>query len=664
MREIGKLLVANRGEIARRIFRSCRELGLPSVAVFSEPDRGEPFVREADEAVPLGGAAPSETYLDGAALVAAARCTGADAVHPGYGFLAESPAFARRCGDAGLLFVGPSPEVIAAMGSKTLAKTRMEKAGVPVVPSAPVSEEDRAGVLEAAATLGYPLLVKASAGGGGKGMRVVRAPEELSSAIASAQREALAAFGDDAVFLERYLEAPRHVEIQIFGDSHGRVVHLHERECSIQRRYQKIIEESPSLALDAALRAEMSAAAVAVGEALGYEGARTVEFLLDEERFFFLEVNTRLQVEHPVTESITGLDLVQLQLEVAQGAPLPRQEELPAPRGHAIEARLYAEDPCNDFLPSTGTVHRFEPAVSPKVRMDSGIESGSTVGIHYDPLLAKLVAHAPTRSAAAGRLSAALAGLRVHGLRTNRDLLVRILRHPEFLAGKTDTHFLARHPAAVLGAPLADADADRVHAAAAALAHQARRRSAAGVLASLPSGWRNNPTAFQESEYEAPSGRLRVGYRFTRTGLQLRVGEGEASPARLASDGADAVDLEWEGVRRRYAVHREGPIHYVDSALGASVLREVDRFPDGVDERDASSLVAPMPGVVREVRVAVGDRVEVGQVLLILEAMKMEHEVTADSGGRIVELRAREGEQVEAGRVLAVIEENSGTVRA
>jgi acetyl/propionyl-CoA carboxylase alpha subunit len=656
---IQRLLVANRGEIARRVFRTCRELGVRSIAVFSEPDRGEPFVREADEAVPLGGASPAESYLRIDALVAASLRTRADAVHPGYGFLAESAEFARRCVEAGLVFVGPSAEVIASMGSKIEAKRRMEKAGVPVVPSALLPEEGSAA--EAAGALGYPLLVKASAGGGGKGMRVVRAPSELEGALAGARREAEAAFGDGTLFLERYLEATRHVEIQIFGDQSGRVVHLYERECSIQRRHQKILEESPSVALDEGLRAAMGAAAVSAGEALGYVGAGTVEFLLDAEgAFYFLEVNTRLQVEHPVTERVTGLDLVALQLEVAEGRRLPAQEELPAPRGHAIEVRLYAEDPQHGFLPSTGTIHRFEVPLDEGVRVDAGVETGSEVGIHYDPLIAKLTAHASTRDAAARRLASTLERSRVHGPRTNRDLLVRILRHPDFLEGRTDTHFLERHDPAELGRPLADAEAESVHAVVATLAAQAQRRAAARTLGSLPSGWRNNPSALQQASYEGSNGQLEIGYRVEGGTGTVVVGSKEPCTLRVGRCTRERVDLEWEGVQRSYDVHRVGDQHFVDSGLGATVLRELERFPLAEASVDPGSLTAPMPGVVRVVRVQEGEAVREGDVLLVLEAMKMEHEVLAGAAGRVTQLLAREGDQVDADQVLVVIEEDEG----
>ncbi|MEU7815377.1 biotin carboxylase N-terminal domain-containing protein, partial [Pseudonocardia sp. NPDC049154] len=447
---IQKLLVANRGEIAARVMRTAHALGIATVAVYSDPDADAPFVRLADEAVRLPGAAPSATYLRGDLVIEAARATGADAVHPGYGFLSENAGFARDCAAAGLTFVGPSPEAIASMGSKLEAKALMDKAGVPVLPGATVQEDTDLNAV--AAEIGFPVLVKAAFGGGGRGMRVVHDPAELADAVAGARREAASAFGDGTVFLERFVVDPRHVEVQIVGDTHGEVVHLFERECSIQRRYQKIVEESPSPAVDDALRAELGAAAVAAGKAIGYTGAGTVEFVLDQDgRFFFLEVNTRLQVEHPVTELVTGLDLVALQLRVAEGEPLPPEVTGAVLDGHAIEVRLYAEDVPAGFLPATGTLHRFRIPDLAGLRLDTGVEDGSVVSPHYDPMLAKVVAHGRTRAEAARTLARALQRAEIHGVTTNRDLLVDILREPEFLAGRTDTGYLTRHSVLVSG---------------------------------------------------------------------------------------------------------------------------------------------------------------------------------------------------------------------
>jgi acetyl/propionyl-CoA carboxylase alpha subunit len=652
-----KVLVANRGEIARRVMRTCREMGVATVAVFSEADRDAPFVGEADEAVALGGASPGESYLQAEAILEAARRTGADAVHPGYGFLSENAGFARTCADAGLVFVGPPPEAIAAMASKIGARERMRAAGVPVLPGRSLEGLGPEAWRAAADEVGWPVLVKASAGGGGKGMRVVSTPAALPEAIASAAREALSAFGDGTLLLELWLERARHVEIQVFADIHGHVVSLFERECSVQRRHQKVLEECPSPAVDAPLREALGAAAVAAARAVGYVGAGTVEFLLAPDRsFYFLEMNTRLQVEHPVTEMVTGLDLVRLQILVAQGEALPEEAVHPTRRGHAIEARLYAEDPLHDFLPVTGTVHRFRIDPQPGLRVDSGVADGSAVSHHYDPLLAKVIAHAATRAEAAARLAAGLERMRVHGVVTNRDLLVAVLRHPELLAGHTDTGFLDRHPPASL-VPAETAETDRLHAVAAALAGAAARRARAPVLAFVPSGWRNNPSAPQGAAFEGRGGRIEVAYRFQRSALAVSV-DGRPLDVRLLQAAADAVVLEVAGVRRRLEVHQVGDVAYVDSSLGHSALREIARFPSRAAAREAAGeLVAPMPGLVVRLSARAGDEVEPGTVVAVLEAMKMEHHVRAPHAGRVAEVRVREGQTIEAGVVLAVIEE-------
>jgi propionyl-CoA carboxylase alpha chain len=659
MSPIGRVLVANRGEIARRVFSTCRRLGVATVAVYSEPDAMAAFVREADVAVALGGASPAESYLRGEAVIAAAIRAGADAVHPGYGFLSENAAFAQSVIDAGLTWIGPSPDAIAAMGSKTEARDRMQRAGVPVLPGARLDHGRVADVQTIADRLGYPLLVKASAGGGGKGMRLVRKGEELASAIEGARREAAAAFGDDAVFLERFASFARHVEIQIIGDQHGQVCSLHERDCSVQRRHQKVIEESPSPVVGPDLRSRMSAAAVAAGEELGYVGAGTVEFLLTGDgEFYFLEVNTRLQVEHPVTELVTGFDLVELQLRVAEGGRLPEEVSRAPLRGHAIEARLYAEDAANGFLPATGVLERF--VVGSGVRVDTAVTDGAQITSHYDPMIAKVIAHGSTRDEAARKLADALRRAEIHGLLTNRDFLVRVLCHDEFLRGEADTGFLDRHDPKSLARPLVPAVERRNAAAAAALAAQARHRSQARVLSSLPSGWRNNPSAPQLTTFTATDGEeLRVEYQFSRDGglFVLRVqGEDLPSPA-LHGATADDVDLEVAGVRRRYRVHaRAGGATSVNTEIGQVDLLESARFPVPDSSPDPGPLQSPLPGRVIRVLVEAGAIVKPGDPLLIVEAMKMEHEIVAPTGGAVSELRVEEGHQVETGTVVAVID--------
>jgi propionyl-CoA carboxylase alpha chain len=645
---IRRALVANRGEIARRIFRTCRLMTIETVAVYSDPDAAEPHVVEADHAINLPGSTALETYLDIDGLLAAAKQAQADAVHPGYGFLAENAEFARRVLAEGLTWIGPSPESIEVMGSKLRSKEVAESAGVPILPAADLTDLTEQDAVAAADSFGWPILVKASAGGGGKGMRIVHDPASLVEAISAARREAGSAFGDDTVFLERYLEAPRHVEIQVFGDSAGRVISLFERECSIQRRHQKIIEESPSPALDPVLRERMGGAAVRVAEAVGYVGAGTVEFLFQDGDFFFLEMNTRLQVEHPVTEMVTGLDLVQLQIEIADGALLG---DAPTISGHAIEARLYAEDPRNDFLPVIGKIHRFDIPRPPGIRVDSGVEAGSTVSVFYDPMLAKVIAHAPRREEAAATLASVLRRGLIHGPTTNRDLLVRILEHPDFVAGNIDTHFLDRNDPAELARPLADPGTEHIAAVAAALADQYLERSRAKVLATIPSGWRNRPGHLQERAYRGDHGTYVVRYALA----PVTVVEGFEG-LEIGERTSDGVGLTWAGADHRFTVGRYGEIRHVDSDSGPVRLETVPRFPGAEAAEAPGSLHAPMPGKVIRVDVAAGDEVKAGQVLLVLEAMKMEHTLRAPHDGTVIEVDPRPGDQVEAGAILLVVE--------
>jgi acyl-CoA carboxylase subunit alpha len=594
-----RLLVANRGEIARRIFRTAREMGISTVAVFTSPDSAALHVAEADLAVPI------ESYLDIAAVVEAARRSQADAVHPGYGFLSENAAFARAVHDAGLVWVGPPPAAIEAMGSKLEAKKLMAEAGVPIL-----SEVDDE----------FPLIIKASAGGGGRGMRIVRDALHLPAALESARAEAASAFGDPAVFCEPYVENGRHIEVQILADAHGTTWALGERECSLQRRHQKVVEEAPSPFATPALRARLCDAAVAAAKAVGYAGAGTVEFLVaEDERFFFLEMNTRLQVEHPVTEAVTGLDLVRLQLQIAAGVRLVGDP--PAAAGHAIEARLYAEDPARDWLPQSGVLQAFE--IPGEVRVDAGYATGSTVGVHYDPMLAKVIAHAPTRAEAAARLAAALAGARLHGLVTNRDLLVRVLRHPDFLAGQTTTAFFDAHPE--VAQPLASAEAQELSGRAAALATTARNRANATVLKGIPAGWRN-----------------------------LR---STPAPQRPVNATPERVVLDVDGVWHTFHVAHYDQTIEVDSILGAVTIKRGNALAEAPQEAEPGSLAAPMPGVVARVAVAEGDTVQTGQTLLWLEAMKMEHQLTAPVTGVVTAVHAVPGAQVVLGEVLLVIEE-------
>ncbi|MET0899994.1 MAG: biotin carboxylase N-terminal domain-containing protein [Mycobacterium sp.] len=656
-----KLLIANRGEIASRIIRTAREMDIATVAVYSDADRDAPYVLQADEAVHLPGTAPADTYLRADLVLAAATRTGADAVHPGYGFLSENATFAQACADAGVIFVGPSPAAITAMGSKIAAKEMMQAAGVPVLPGVTISadsDSDPEVLRAAAAEIGLPILVKAAFGGGGRGMRIVRDADELVDAVRSARREAASAFGDGTVFLEKFVESPRHIEVQIFGDCHGTLVHLGERECSIQRRYQKIIEEAPSTAVDETLRDELGRAAVAAGKALAYEGAGTVEFVMAPDgTFFFLEVNTRLQVEHPVTELVTGIDLVRAQLQVAAGRPLPPEMLDCTPAGHAVEVRLYAEDVAAGFVPVSGTLTTFEFPHLPGIRVDAGFTSGSTVSTFYDPMLAKVIGYGRTRDEACARVARALRETRVHGVTTNRDLLIGILREPEFRAGAIDTGYLERHDPARLMALGADVPAVAgVHAVVAALAAQAGRRSDTPVLPGLPSGWRTLPSQPQTASFTVGEENIDVRYRFEFGAVTVTVGD-QQPQVSIVSATASLVDAEIDGVRRRYRVTRDGDTHFVDSALGATTLQEVERFPDPSALAEAGSLLAPMPGAVVRIEVIEGAVVRAGTVILVLEAMKMEHTIRSPADGVVSVISVHTGQQVDSGQVLAIVQE-------
>ena len=660
---IERLLIANRGEIARRIIGTCRRLGIETVAVFSDADAGAAFVTDADLSVGIGGNTPAESYLRVDAIIEAAKRTGADAVHPGYGFLAENAPFAQAVTDAGLTFVGPRPEVIAVMGSKLEAKARMDTAGVPLLGSAELTGLFGQELVSAAEGVGYPLLIKASAGGGGRGMRIVPGPADLVEAVTGAAREATSAFGDGTIYAERYVSPSRHVEVQIFGDDSGRVVHFGERECSIQRRHQKIIEEAPSASLDEVTRADLHQAAVRAGEAIGYTNAGTVEFLLappgpdGRSEFFFLEVNTRLQVEHPVTEAVFGLDLVELQLSIAAGGRLPEQAEIGEPQGHAVEARLYAEDPTADFRPSTGVVTSFE--VPADVRLDSAIDRGSSgeVTQYYDPMIAKVIAHGPNRVVATRRLASALAATVVDGLATNRELLVRTLRHPEY-AEQGDSAFLERNDPGELGRTLLEGHDVAVAAAAAALALSARSRSTDCHTPGVASGFRNVPTKGQEVSFSLGERTIEVEYRYERGRLVTLSVDGVAlaDPVAFRADPA-VVDLAVESVRRQFDVGvRPGSVSVVGPA-GSVVLGRKPRFVEPDDVVEAGSTVATMPGTIVSVNVEAGQAVEAGQVLVVMEAMKMELAISATSSGTVASVAVAAGDTVEAGAVLVVVEE-------
>ncbi|MEV6630032.1 biotin carboxylase N-terminal domain-containing protein [Actinoplanes sp. NPDC051470] len=665
---IRRLLVAHRGEIARRVFATCRLVGIETVAVYSDADADAPHVTEADYAVHLPGNSPSSTYLRGDLIIAAARRAGANAVHPGNGVMAEDPDFAAAVVDAGMIWVGPPAKILGTLHSKIESKARVAEAGVRVLPT----HTDPAQVTD------FPVLIKPAIGGGGTGMRVVRDRVTLAEAVATTRQEV----GSD-VFCEPYVEDARHIEIPILADAHGNVVPFGERECSVQRRYQKIVEETPSPAVDPALREELCRAAIVSVKVLGFVGVGTVEFLLDAAGdFHFLELTPSLQVEHAITECVSGYDLVRLQFLIAEGGPLPMPGPPPI-RGHAIEVRICAEDPAYAWLPAAGTLHRFavpdvagsfRPLPQPGLRLDAGVTDGSVVGAHHDPMLAKLVAWAPTRPEAARMLGSALARAQLHGVVTNRDLLVRVLRHPSFRMGEVDTGFLDRHPE-VFAPLLSSVDAVRISCLAAALAGAAGRRSSARVLHSLPSGWRNVPSGSQTSVYDGPAGPVEVGYRMNRHGelagwwvravdpeeLDL-AGLGQEPtiddhpPTTVVYASRDKVALDVSGIRLTFHVHRVGEVSYVDSPEGSVTLREVPRFPLPAPEAAEGSLIAPLPGAVRRVLVVPGQRVRAGELLLTLEAMKLEHPVHAPSAGVVASLPVHPGAEVDTGELLAVLD--------
>jgi propionyl-CoA carboxylase alpha chain len=657
-----RILVANRGEIARRIIRGAHDMGLEAVAVYTSEDGAAPYVGEADLALPFPGRTLAETYLDPVALVTLAVQAGADALHPGYGFLSENPALPEACARSGIVWIGPTPESMRVMGHKVRAKETVAAAGVPVLSSLVVDEEATgAELVEAAAAVGFPLLVKASAGGGGRGMRLVGRAGELVDAVAAAQREAGAAFGSSEVFLERYLSSPRHVEVQVIGDTLGRVRHLFDRECSVQRRHQKVLEEAPAVLVGQATRAAMWAAAVAAAQSVGYQGVGTVEFLVDGEEFFFLEMNTRLQVEHGVTELVTGLDLVGLQLAVASGAALPFAQEDVTVSGHAIEVRLCAERPREDYRPTPGTATHVRWPTGAGLRTDAGIESGSTVSPSFDSLVAKVMAHGGDRPAAIGRLRRALVALEVDGLETNRDLLSAVLADPTFRAGQAGIDFLDTRPD--LRDAALDDDARHRHAAAAAASLLGARASSS--LVPLPAaGWRNVGTAAHVDVFSDAPGSLSVRSGAPDQPLAVLVGAAweEVGVAEAAGGPTEGmIDLISDGMRRRYRVRLAGSGVDVDRAdvngpEGQSTFTR--RTEDDPDERGgtAGECRAPLPGIVTKVLVTMGETVGDGAGLVVLEAMKMEHTLRSTGAGTVGQVLCAPGDQVDVGDLLVVME--------
>ena len=635
-----KLLIANRGEIACRIIKSAHDMGISCVAVYVDADADSLFVKQADEAIRL-----TDSYLNSKEIIAAAKATGAQAIHPGYGFLSENAKFSRDVIKEGLIWVGPNSKVITSMGDKLKAKVLAEKAGVPTLPMTTDPKK--------ASSIGYPILIKAAAGGGGKGMRIVDSNKELKESILGAQREALSGFGDDRVFIERYVASSRHIEIQILGDSYGNVVHLGERECSIQRRHQKIIEESPSPRVDPEMREAMGKAAVNLAKKLKYESAGTVEFLVDDKtgEFWFLEVNTRLQVEHPVTEGVTGKDLVYEQLRIARGEELGYTQEEIEWSGSSIEARLYAEDPSNDFLPATGKLIAYEPDSNIEARWDTGVEQGSIIGTDFDPMIAKVISTGKSRTDAANKLALALESLHIGGVITNRDFLVSSLRSEAFHEGLTTSDFIEKVDPQ-RSVPMSGENLE-LSSSVAALWIQGLNRKNSKVLNQIPSGWRNSKLPRQKLSFRCLEEEATINYIRRRDGsFSLNNG----SVANIFKWEESGIDIEIDG-RRFYAkVTQDSKTIVVHMPWGNAVLEILPRFTLPGSEVQAGGLIAPMPGKVIDLKVKVGTKVKKGDTLVILEAMKMEHQVKASEDGKVTKLLVKKDEQLENGALLMIVE--------
>jgi 3-methylcrotonyl-CoA carboxylase alpha subunit len=657
----GTILIANRGEIACRVIRTAQRLGIRTVAVHSDADAEAMHVAMADESRRIGPAPARESYLRIEAIIAAALASGAEAIHPGYGFLSENADFAEACAAAGLTFIGPPPSAIRAMGSKSAAKALMERAGVPLVPGYHGQDQSPAVLRAAAGRIGYPLLIKASAGGGGKGMRIVEGPAGLEEGLALAKGEARSAFGDDHVLLERYLTRPRHIEIQVFADAQGNTVHLFERDCSIQRRHQKVVEEAPAPGMDPARRKAMGRAACDAARAIGYVGAGTVEFIAEGDAFHFMEMNTRLQVEHPVTEAITGQDLVEWQLRVAAGEPLPLSQDQLRIRGHALELRLYAEDPTRDFAPSTGRVHHLRLPTGEGIRLDAGIRQGDTVSIHYDPMLAKLIAWGPDRGAALARLARALEGTELLGPATNLPLLRGIIAHPAFRAGELDTGFISRHASTLL-APPGPAPREALAAAVARLLlDQAARPAADPADPHSPwdaaSAWRLNGEGYQDIQLAEGETLHRLRAHPQPGGFRLDLPDGAtlAVTAQEAPDGALALGVDGKAFHARALQQGEALTALLRGQ--AHALRVVDpRAPAEAQTPAAGRILAPMPGKILDILVAPGQDITRGTVLLVMEAMKVQMRITAPKDATIARILCSTGELVQDNTELITLE--------
>lgn len=651
---INTILIANRGEIASRIIRTCRKMGIKSIAVFSDADSDGLFVNEADMAVHIGESSPAASYLDQEKILKVAKDYAADAIHPGYGFLSENAGFAKKCEEQGIIFIGPNAAAIEAMGSKSNAKSIMRSHDVPVIPGYQGDDQSIDRLIKEANDVGFPLLLKATAGGGGKGMRIVQKAEELENNIKSAKRESKSAFGDDELIIEKYISKGRHIEFQIFGDKHGNAIHILERECTIQRRYQKVLEESPSPVLTESLRHEMGEAAIKAAKALNYDNAGTVEFIYDDTTndFFFLEVNTRLQVEHPVTEEVTGIDLVELQITVAEGNPLPITQAEVKGDGYAIEARLYAEDPINDFLPATGDVQLWDVPAVDGLRIETAIKSGSQISIHYDPMIAKIIVWDKTRSSAHRKMSYILKHLKCLGLTTNQDFLLHLFKQPTIQKGEYDTHYIKNHfDATAFGQKTSQQLG--LAGIASTLLDWYERNQQRTLLRSMPSGWRSNRYMSQEVTYLIDEEELKVQYSVqTDHHFDVQIGEGRHS-VFINEVTRSHLSFRVDGVQYQAAIAKNGNQYFIHlPETGNISLLKKDRFPSKTTDKVEGGYESPMPSQIIKVLVEAGQEVKTGDPLMIISSMKMENTIAAVKDGKVTEVYAVEGQNVKAGFLL------------
>ncbi len=656
-RPIHTILIANRGEIASRIIRTCRKLGIKSISIYSESDKNSLFVKEADSAVYLGKRTTTSSYLNMEKIITIAQQQQADAIHPGYGFLSENAGFATQCAEAGLIFIGPNSKAIEAMGSKSNAKEIMKEGGVPIIPGYQGDDQSTERLIKEAAMIGFPLLLKASAGGGGKGMRIVHHQKNLATSIESAKREAQSAFGNDEVIIEKYIEKGRHIEFQIFGDQHGNAIHLLERECTIQRRYQKVMEESPSPVLNEAIRLQMGEAAVKAAKALNYDNAGTVEFIFDDESntFYFLEVNTRLQVEHPVTEEITGLDLVELQIEVAEGNPLSIKQSDVKRNGYAVEARLYAEDASNSFMPASGTIHHWKTPTVDGLRVETSVQSGSEISIYYDPMIAKLIVWGRNRATAHRKMAYVLRQLKCQGLTTNQDFLLHLFGQEAILQGNYDTQYVENH----LDLKTLRVKTPKQKALvliASMLEGWNQRSNQRTALRSIPSGWRNNPYVPQQISYlwhSKANDKVDVFYTVSaKSSFNITISE-TTYQVNLVSIDTPNIVFTVDGAQYKATVVKQGKQHFIHlPETGNCSIIECERFPSKIKEKTEGGYQAPMPSQIVKILVKTGQDVKAEDPLIVISSMKMENTIVAEKDGKIKEIYAAEGQNVKAGFIL------------